>query len=123
MSVGTQRTAVGESPATAPVVAMKAGPPSLQARIGLAFGLLATVALPLAYQWTFRPSTRPPGSEALIQLMELAGILAASVALLLGRRARATGDRSTGAIWAPRLGGAAIVGYAMTIVVLMSRSS
>ncbi|MEO5704254.1 MAG: hypothetical protein ABIR64_04580 [Candidatus Limnocylindrales bacterium] len=102
---------------------MKAGPPSLQARIGLAFGLLATVALPLAYQWTFRPSTRPPGSEALIQLMELAGILAASVALLLGRRARATGDRSTGAIWAPRLGGAAIVGYAMTIVVLMSRSS
>lgn len=96
--------------------------PSLQARIGWAFGILATVALPLAYQWTFRPNTRPPGTEGLIQVMELAGIVAATIALLLGRRARAAGDRSTGAVWAPRLGGAAIVGYVMTLVVLMSRS-
>ena len=29
------------------------------------------------------------------------------------------GDRSTGAVWAPRLGGAAIVGYVMTVVVLI----
>ncbi len=98
-------------------------PASLQARIGLAFGILATVALPMAYQWTFRPTTRPAGVEGLIQVVELAGILAATAALLFGRRARAAGDRSTGAIWAPRLGGAAIVGYVMTIVVLVSRAS
>jgi hypothetical protein len=96
--------------------------PSLQARIGLAFGFLAIVALPLAYQWTFRPSSRPAGAEGLIPVMELAGILAATVALLLGRRARAAGDRSTGAVWAPRFGGAAIVGYVMTLVLLLARS-
>lgn len=82
---------------------------------------MAVIALPIAYQWTFRPASRPPGSDALIPILELGGILAATVALLLGRRARAAGDRSTGAVWAPRLSGAAIVGYVMTIVVRMSR--
>lgn len=105
----------------APVVPENA-PAGLQARLGLAFGILATVALPLAYQWTFRPSSRPPGAEGFLQAMQLAGILAATAALLLGRRARASGDRSTGAIWAPRMGGAAIVGYAMALVVLIARS-
>lgn len=80
------------------------------------------VALPVAYQWTFRPSTRPAGGEGLIQIVELVGIVAATAALVLGRRARAAGDRTTGAVWAPRLGGAAIVGYVMTVVVLLSRS-
>jgi hypothetical protein len=94
----------------------------MQARVAFAFGILATVALPIAYQWTFRPSSRPPGTDGLIQVVELAGILAATAALLFGRRARAAGDRTTGAVWAPRLGGAAIVGYAMTVVVLISRS-
>lgn len=94
----------------------------MQARIALAFGFIAIVALPLAYQWTFRPTSRPAGAEALIPVLELAGILAAAVALLLGRRARASGDRSTGAVWAPRFGGAAFVGYAMTVVVLVTRS-
>ena len=108
--------------ATIEEVAGHTPPPSLQARIGLAFGFLAIIALPLAYQWTFRPSSRPAGAESLIPAVELAGILAASVALLLGRRARASGDRSTGAVWAPRLGGAAIVGYVMTVVVLVARS-
>lgn len=80
------------------------------------------VALPVAYQWAFRPSTRPAGADGLIPILELVGILAATAALLLGRRARAAGDRTTGAVWAPRLGGAAIVGYVMTVVMLMSRS-
>jgi hypothetical protein len=40
---------------------------------------------------------------------------------LLGRRARAAGDRSGAAIWAPRLGAAAIVGYALTVVMIMFR--
>lgn len=93
----------------------------MQARVALGFGFLATVALPVAYQWTFRPSSRPPGADGLIPMLELAGILAATAALLLGRRARAAGDRTTGAVWAPRLGGAAIVGYAMTVVVLIAR--
>lgn len=97
-------------------------PPTLQARIGLAFGAMAIIALPIAYQWTFRPSSRPPASDILVPILELGGIVAAGVALLLGRRARATGDRSRGAVWAPRLGGAAIVGYGMTVVLLLSRS-
>jgi len=80
------------------------------------------ILLPIAYQWTFRPATRPIGAENLIPMLELGGVIAAMVALLLGRRARADRDRSTGAVWAPRLGAAAIVGYAMTVVVLISRS-
>ncbi|MBI2781731.1 MAG: hypothetical protein HYX55_08055 [Chloroflexi bacterium] len=97
------------------------GPSGLQARLGLAFGAMAFIALPIAYQWTFRPASRPPGSEALVPILELGGILAAAAGLLLGRRARAAGDRSTGAVWAPRLGGAAIVGYVLTVVLVLSR--
>jgi hypothetical protein len=54
-------------------------------------------------------------------VFELGGILAAAAALLLGRRVRAAGDRSSGAVWAPRLGAAAIVGYAIFFVLLASR--
>lgn len=82
---------------------------------------MAFIALPISYQWTFRPSSRPPGSDVLVQLLELGGIVAAAVALFLGRRARAAGDRSSSAVWAPRLGAAAIVGYVMTLVLLMTR--
>lgn len=83
---------------------------------------MAFFALPISYQWTFRPSSRPPGSDALIPVLELGAIVAAGAALLLGRRARAAGDRSTGAVWGPRLGAAAIVGYVMVFFVLMTRS-
>lgn len=86
--------------------------------MAFAFGALAMVALPIAYGWAFRPSTRPAGADVLIPILEIAGVVAAAVALLLGRRARAFGDRSGAAIWAPRLGGAAIVGYALTIVMI-----
>ena len=82
---------------------------------------MAFLALPISYQWTFRPSSRPPGSELLVQLLELGGIIAAIVALFLGRRARAAGDRSSSAVWAPRLGAASIVGYAMTLVLVLAR--
>jgi hypothetical protein len=93
------------------------GRAALQAPIAFALGAAAMVALPIAYGWVFRPSTRPLGADALIPILELGGILAAAVALLLGRRARAFGDRSGAAIWAPRLGAAAIVGYILTIVI------
>jgi hypothetical protein len=106
-------------PAPQPLEA--AAPAGLQARLALAFGAMAMIALPIAYQWTFRPASRPPGSDLLVQLLEVGGILAAAAGLLLGRRARAAGDRSTGAVWAPRLGGAAIVGFVMTLVVTMTR--
>ncbi|HEX2626934.1 MAG TPA: hypothetical protein VHL56_08525 [Candidatus Limnocylindrales bacterium] len=97
-------------------------PAGLAARLAFALGVMAFFALPISYQWTFRPSSRPPGTDALIPLLELGGIIAAGAALLLGRRARAAGDRSTGAVWGPRLGGAAIVGYAMVFFILTSRS-
>lgn len=84
---------------------------------------MAFLALPIAYQWTFRPSSRPPGSDVLIPILALGGVGAAAAALFLGRRARAVGDRSSGAVWGPRLGGAAIVGYAMAFVVLLTRTS
>jgi len=96
---------------------------SPQARIAFALGAAAFIALPVTYQWTFRPASRPFASEVIVQVLELAGILAAAAALLLGRRARAAGDRSSGAVWAPRLGAAAIVGYAMAFVFLMSRGA
>lgn len=102
-------------------------PPAVDAglgsRLAFALGAMAFIALPIAYQWTFRPSSRPPGSDVLVPLLEIGGVLAAAAALLLGRRARAAGDRTSGAVWGPRLGGAAIVGYAMAFVVLLSRGS
>jgi hypothetical protein len=109
------------APLRAPEPVAAATPAGLQARLALAFGAMAMIALPIAYQWTFRPASRPPGSDVLVPLLEIGGVLAAAAGLLLGRRARAAGDRSTGAIWAPRLGGAAIVGYVMTLVVTISR--
>lgn len=89
--------------------------------MAFAFGAIAMVALPIAYGWAFRPTTRPAGADVLIPVVELVGILAAAAALLLGRRARAFGDRTGAAVWAPRLGGAAIVGYALTVVMLVVR--
>lgn len=83
---------------------------------------MAFLALPITYQWTVRPLSRPPGSELLLQLVEVGAILAAGAALLLGRRARAAGDRSAGAVWAPRLGAATIVGYAMVFFLLFTRT-
>ena len=96
-------------------------PATRESRIGFYLGAIAFIALPLTYQWTFRPQTRPINSDVFVQALELLGILAAAGALFLGRRARATGDRSSNAVWAPRLGGAAIVGYAMAFFLLMSR--
>lgn len=110
------------SPAPAPRSG-DTGRPGLEARIGFAFGALAFLSLPIAYQWVFRPSSRPPGSDILVPVLELGGVLAAAAALLLGRRARAAGDRSSGAVWAPRLGGAAIVGYVLTLVIAMAQAS
>lgn len=116
------RSAAESRPSPVAVPASGADSPAgLQARLGLALGAMAFIALPIAYQWTFRPASRPPGSDALVPVLELGGIVAAAAALLLGRRARAAGDRSTGAVWAPRLGGAAIVGYALTVVLVLSR--
>jgi hypothetical protein len=120
--VGPARPATG-SPATdtAREPAVGGDRAGLEARIAFWLGALAFLALPLGYQWTFRPSSRPGDAELLVQVVELGGIIAAAGALLLGRRARAAGDRSSGAVWGPRLGGAAIVGYAMAFFLLMSR--
>jgi hypothetical protein len=98
-------------------------PAGLASRLAFALGAMAFIALPIAYQWTFRPSSRPAGSDVLVPLLELGGVVAAAAALLLGRRARSVGERSSGAVWGPRLGGAAIVGYAMAFVVLVSRGA
>lgn len=122
---GRNRVPNRKAPPTAaarePAVPALAGRAALQAPIGFAFGAIAMVALPIAYGWAFRPATRPAGAEALIPILELAGILAAAAALFLGRRARAFGDRSGAAVWAPRLGGAAIVGYTLTVVMIVFR--
>lgn len=107
---------------TAPPEPGRADRAALEARIAFALGAMAFLALPITYQWTVRPQSRPPGSELLLQVVELGAILAAGAALLLGRRARAAGDRSASAVWAPRLGAAAIVGYAMVFFLLASRT-
>jgi hypothetical protein len=117
-----ERAAPGKPVSDTTVADAAAGPAGLAARLAFAFGVMAFFALPISYQWTFRPSSRPPGSDILIPLLELGGMVAAAVALLLGRRARASGDRSSGAVWGPRLGGAAMVGYVMSLVLLASRS-
>jgi hypothetical protein len=122
------RRPIGSGPAAAALAPRRETTPpalegraALQAPVGFAFGAVAMVALPIAYGWAFRPGTRPAGADVLIPILELAGILAAAAALLLGRRARASGDRTGAAIWAPRLGAAAIVGYALTVVMTMFR--
>jgi hypothetical protein len=107
------------------VVGVKSKPPgdraALQAQAGFALGVVAMFVMPLAYQWTFRPASNPLGSAGAVLVVEGLGIVAAAAALLLGRRARAAGERSSGAVWAPRLGAAAMVGYVMTLVLMASR--
>lgn len=109
------------APRREPALPALTGRAALQAPAAFAFGVLAMVALPIAYGWAFRPSTRPAGADILIPVLEAVGIVAAAIALLLGRRARAFGDRTGAAVWAPRLGGAAIVGYSLTVVMLLFR--
>jgi hypothetical protein len=118
--VPESRSSTGQAQAPSPVADDGPGRAGLEARLAFAFGVMAFLALPISYQWTFRPASRPPGSDVLVQLLELGGILAAAAALLLGRRARAAGDRTSGAVWGPRLGGAAIVGYVMVLFALLS---
>lgn len=96
---------------------------AMQAQVGFVLGVVAMFVMPLAYQWTFRPATNPLGSSGAVLAVEVLGIAAAAAALLLGRRARAAGDRSSGAVWAPRLGAAAMVGYVMTLVLMASRGA
>lgn len=79
-------------------------------------GIGAMFALPMSYQWVLRPASVPAGLESLVPVLQMVGIVAAGAALLLGRRARAAGDRTDGAVWAPRLGAAAMVGYVMMLV-------
>jgi hypothetical protein len=109
------------------VVGVKSQPPdgreALQAQVGFVLGIVAMFVMPLAYQWTFRPDTNPLGTGGAAVVVEVLGIAAAALALLLGRRARAVGDRSSGAVWAPRLGAAAMVGYVMTLVLMASRGA
>ena len=93
----------------------------LEARIAVALGARAFMAVPIAYQLTSQPASLPAGAEGLAQLLGLGGIIAAAAALLLGRRARAAGDRSSSAVWGSRLGGTAILGFAMVFFLLMSR--
>ena len=113
-----------EEPSARPT-ASKAEPGAggLEARIAFALGAMAFLALPISYQWTFRPASRPGGSELLVQALELGGILAAAAAVLLGRRARAAGDRTSGAVWGPRLGAAGIVGYAIFFMLMFGRAA
>jgi hypothetical protein len=96
------------------------GRAALPGQVGFVLGVVAMFVMPLAYQWTFRPATNPLGSAGAVLVVEVLGIAAAAAALLLGRRARAAGERSSGAIWAPRLGAAAMVGYVMTLVLAAS---
>lgn len=121
LTAGLDGTTVARAVAE-PLDARAGGRAALEARIGFALGAMAFLALPITYQWTVRPQSRPPGSDLLLQLIEVGAILAAGAALLLGRRARAAGDRSAGAVWAPRLGAASIVGYAMVFFLLFSRT-
>ncbi|HJP87933.1 MAG TPA: hypothetical protein VJ850_02735 [Candidatus Limnocylindrales bacterium] len=121
VGVGVQRPGTAAQPTDA-VETPASEPAGLEARLAFALGVMAFFALPISYQWTFRPSSRPAGTDGLIPILELGAIIAAGAALLLGRRARAAGDRSTGAIWGPRLGAAAIVGYVMVFFVLMTRT-
>ena len=68
------------------------------------------VAIPLSYSWLLEPAG-PAGYDPVVRIVEFGGLIAAFAAFLLGRRARISGDRSTAAIWGPRLGGAAIIGF------------
>ena len=125
---GGTRGAGAARPATAPATSVVAQQPAdggaragLEARIAFALGALAFMAVPIAYQLTSRPASPPVGAEGFAQVLGLGGIIAAAAALLLGRRAWAAGDRSSSAVWASRLGGTAILGFAMVFFLLMSR--
>ena len=92
------------------------------AQISLVLGVIAMIALPLSYQWVVRPATAPAFAASLILILEYGGLACAFVGFFFGRRARAAGDTSTGAIWGIRLAGAAVAGYLAILVFFASRS-
>ena len=64
-------------------------------------GVIAMVAIPLSFTLVGPIAT----------VVEFGGLIAALGAFLFGRRARLAGDVSTDAIWGPRLGAAALLGF------------
>ena len=79
------------------------------------------IALPMSYRWLARPGLDPQLASVLIPIAEFGGLACALIAFFFGRRARAAGDQSLGAVWGIRLGGAAVVGYFAILVVFAAR--
>lgn len=92
------------------------------AQISLSLGLIAMIALPISYQWVIRPASAPAFAGSLIPILEYGGLVCSFAAFFFGRRARAAGDSSIGAVWGIRLAGAAVAGYLAILVFFVARS-
>ena len=73
------------------------------------------VAIPLSFTWLLEPAANPSGFGPLVKAFEIGALIAALGAFMLGRQARRAGDRSDAAIWGPRLGAAAILGFLLLL--------
>jgi hypothetical protein len=73
------------------------------------------IAIPLSFTWVLEPGANPAGYGPLVSIFEFGGLIAALAAFLLGRQARARGDRSVAAVWGPRLGAAAMLGFLLLL--------
>ena len=92
-------------------------------RASLVLGAFAMVVTPMSFILATGSLPIAPIVAAVLPVLRYGGLGAAIAAIVLGRRARLAGDRSTGAVWGPRLGGAAILGFVVTVFGLASNLS
>ena len=85
--------------------------PTRPASLALALGVIAMVAIPLSFTLAQGLGVNPSGSVPIATVVEFGGLIAALGAFMFGRSARRAGDRSNEAIWGPRLGAAALLGF------------
>lgn len=78
--------------------------------------MVALIAIPLSFTFVLEPGANPSGYGPIATIVEFGGLIAALGAFMFGRRARLAGDRSNEAIWGPRLGAAALVGFLLLLL-------
>lgn len=78
------------------------------AQLALGLGIVSLVLWPFSYAWVLDAERNPDWILVLLQIAEWGAIACAIAAIWLGLRARRSGSRSRGAVWAPRIGAATV---------------
>lgn len=93
------------------------------ARLAFALGIASILLWPLSYAWIPSAGNNPAWVSILVPIAELGAFACAIGAILLGFRARQSGETTLAATWAPRLGATTVVlmGVAFALVAMFYR--